>query len=195
MALVATGDRDDQSQIAVDEPLLGDEIATLDALRQLELFRGAQEPELVGALQELIESVGMNESLVSEGVLRVEQDPPSLNSDYYSRYCTPDWLLMQPPWGSPTLNATARSKDAVASPSTPGGPTSKVPAFLRLDTQEVDVRSRLRPNLCASYAQPFGQFRVFEGFLGGFPSRAARVRAMKSRYHSPLRLTVRRWVS
>ena len=102
MALIATGDGDHQSQIAVDEPLLGDEIATLDALRELELFRGAQEPELVGALQKLIESVGMNESLVSEGVLRVEQDPPSVKSDYYSRYCTQDWLLAQPPRGSPT---------------------------------------------------------------------------------------------
>ena len=77
VALIATGDRDDQSQIAVDEPLLGDEIAALDALRELELLRRAQEPELVGALQKLIESVGMNERLVSEGVLRVEQDPPS----------------------------------------------------------------------------------------------------------------------
>jgi hypothetical protein len=77
MALIATGDRDDQSQIAVDEPLLGDEVATLDPLRELELLRRAQETELVGALQELIESVGVNERLVSEGVLRFEQDPPS----------------------------------------------------------------------------------------------------------------------
>ena len=77
MALIATGDRDHQSQIAVDEPLLGDEVATLDALRQLELLRRAQETELVGALQKLIESVGVNERLVSEGVLRFEQDPPS----------------------------------------------------------------------------------------------------------------------
>ena len=77
MALIAAGDGNHQPQVAVDEPLLGDEIATLDALRQLELLRRAQETELVGALQKLIESVGMNESLVSEGVLRVEQDPPS----------------------------------------------------------------------------------------------------------------------
>jgi hypothetical protein len=77
VALVATGDGNHQPQIAIDEPLLGDEIATLDALRQLELLCRAQETELVGALQKLIESVGVNERLVSEGVLRVEQDPPS----------------------------------------------------------------------------------------------------------------------
>ena len=46
-------------------------------LRELELLRRAQEAELVCALQELIESVGVNERLVSEGVLRFEQDPPS----------------------------------------------------------------------------------------------------------------------
>jgi hypothetical protein len=39
----------------------------------------------------------VNERLVSEGVLRIEQDPPYLKSDYYSRYCTLDWLLAQPP--------------------------------------------------------------------------------------------------
>jgi hypothetical protein len=43
----------------------------------------------------------VDESLVSEGVLRFEQDPPSVKSDYYSRYFILDWLLAQPP-GTPS---------------------------------------------------------------------------------------------
>ena len=51
--LVAPGDRDDEAQVVVDEPLLGGEVAALDALGQLELLGSGEQPEAPGFPEEL----------------------------------------------------------------------------------------------------------------------------------------------
>ena len=55
--LVAPGDRDDEAQVVVDELLLGGEVAALDALGQLELRGGGEEPEAPGLPEELTHRV------------------------------------------------------------------------------------------------------------------------------------------
>ena len=67
MALVAAGDGDDKSQVAVDEPILGREVAALDALGELDLLMRLQQLELVRALQKLLERIGVDEGLVVFG--------------------------------------------------------------------------------------------------------------------------------
>src|SRR5262245_38743344 len=78
--LVPAGDGDDEAQVGVDEPVLREEVAALDALGELDLLSGLQELEAVRPLQELLERVGVDVALmVFEDLLlrvRLVQDPP-----------------------------------------------------------------------------------------------------------------------
>jgi hypothetical protein len=89
----------DQSQFAVDEPLLGDEVASLDALRaSSSSLRGAQETELVGALQEADRGASAeveNELSSRRGFFVSSKILHLVISDDYSWYST-NWLLAQP---------------------------------------------------------------------------------------------------
>jgi len=63
MPLVPAGDGDDEAQVGVDEPVLREEIAALDALGELDLLRGLQELIAIRPLQELLERVGVDVAL------------------------------------------------------------------------------------------------------------------------------------
>jgi hypothetical protein len=80
MALVPAGDGDDEAQVGIDEPVLGKEVAALDALGELDLLRGLQQLELVRPLKELLERVGVDVALMIFKdlglLLGLGQDPP-----------------------------------------------------------------------------------------------------------------------
>src|SRR3954470_19324173 len=80
MALVPAGDGDDEAQVGIDEPVLGKEVAALDALCELDLLCGLQELEAIRPLKELLERVGVDVALMifKDLVLRLGlgQDPP-----------------------------------------------------------------------------------------------------------------------
>src|SRR3954452_21422865 len=80
MALVPPGDGDDEAQVGIDEPVLGKEVAALDALGELDLLCGLQQLVLVRPLKELLERVGVDVALMifKDLVLRLGlgQDPP-----------------------------------------------------------------------------------------------------------------------
>src|SRR3954463_6519958 len=80
MALVPAGDGDDEAQVGIDEPVLGEEVTALDALGELDLLRGLQELVAVRPLQELLERVGVDVALMIFKdlvlALGLGQDPP-----------------------------------------------------------------------------------------------------------------------
>src|SRR3954466_945676 len=98
MALVPAGDGDDEGQVGIDEPVLGKEVAALDALGELDLLRGLQQLVLVRPLKELLERVGVDVALMIFKdlglLLGLGQDPPG-NTDSYSRNYTQFWLRTQ----------------------------------------------------------------------------------------------------
>ena len=57
MALVPAGLRDHEAKVCVDHPVLGDEIATLDPLREFDLLGGGQKRVLAGLSEEQVERV------------------------------------------------------------------------------------------------------------------------------------------
>ena len=57
LVAVVLGDRDDESQVGLDHPLLRLEVAALDALRELDLLRGGQQLVPTGLAQEELERV------------------------------------------------------------------------------------------------------------------------------------------
>ena len=57
-ALVLLGDRDDQPQVGVDHPVLGVEVAALDALGELDLLVGRQQPVAADLVEEELQRVG-----------------------------------------------------------------------------------------------------------------------------------------
>src|SRR4051812_38885692 len=80
MALVPAGDGDDGAQVGIDEPVLGKEVAALDALGELDLLPGVQQLELVRPPKELVERVGVDVALMIFKdlglLLGLGQDPP-----------------------------------------------------------------------------------------------------------------------
>ena len=58
LALVLLGDRDDEAQVGVDHPLLGLEVALLDALGQLDLLVRGQQRVAADLVEEQLEGVG-----------------------------------------------------------------------------------------------------------------------------------------
>jgi len=85
MALIPAGDGDDEAQVGIDEPVLGKEVAALDALGELDLFGGLQKLELVRPLKELLKRVRVDVALMvfKDLVLRLGlgQDPPDENTE------------------------------------------------------------------------------------------------------------------
>ena len=70
MALVLLRDRDDETQVRVDHPVLGLDIATLDHLRELDLLGGAQQRVLPRLVQEELERVGRRGRQVAVDIRR-----------------------------------------------------------------------------------------------------------------------------
>src|SRR3954454_511529 len=112
MALVPAGDGDDEAQVGIDEPVLGEEVAPLDALGELDLLRGLQQLVLVGPLKELLERVRVDVALMIFKdlglLLGLGQDPPG-NTDSYSRNYTQFWLRTQLMRGRQVGSAGRRS--------------------------------------------------------------------------------------
>src|SRR3954462_13333459 len=82
VALVAAGDGDDEPQVRVDHAVLGEEVAALDALGELDLLGGLQQREAVRALPQLLERVGVDVALMLFADLSIRlggQDPPDRN--------------------------------------------------------------------------------------------------------------------
>src|SRR4051794_21095770 len=82
VALVAAGDGDDEPQVRVDQAVLGEEVAALDALGELDLLGGLQQLEAVRALQQLLERVRVDVALMLFADLSIRlggQDPPDRN--------------------------------------------------------------------------------------------------------------------
>jgi len=58
LRLVALGDRHDEAQVAVDHPLLGEQVALLDALRELDLLRRGEQRVAAGLVEAHLERIG-----------------------------------------------------------------------------------------------------------------------------------------
>ena len=60
---VVLGDRDHEAQVRVDHPLLGVEVAALDALRELDLLVGGEQAVPADLVQEQLQGVGFEQGL------------------------------------------------------------------------------------------------------------------------------------
>ena len=71
LRLVPAGDRDDEPQVRGDHPLLGDHVAALDALRELDLLRGGEQRVAAGLVEELLQRVGRQRRLGRQVEIRL----------------------------------------------------------------------------------------------------------------------------
>src|SRR6185312_14424737 len=98
LALVAAGDRHHEAQVGVDHPLLGDEVAALDLLRQLDLLGGREQGPVARLPHQQLE--GVERRLLRGDGLGVWslRGVPFVNTYLHARYCTPRSLLRQQPF-------------------------------------------------------------------------------------------------
>src|SRR4051794_12572912 len=69
LVAVVLGDRDDQAEVRLDHLLLGVEVAALDALRELDLLGGGEQPDLADVLEEELQGIGGHVRLQVERLL------------------------------------------------------------------------------------------------------------------------------
>src|SRR5215210_8706751 len=121
MALVPPGDGDDKAQVGIDEPVLGHEVAALDALRQLDLLGRLQQLEAVCSLQELLQRVSVDVALVvfADRSLRLGQDPPDMDIRFHYSELYPE-LVAYTTDGPAPGNAASRHPTWERTPSCAG---------------------------------------------------------------------------
>src|SRR3954454_17805082 len=150
MALVPPGDGDDKAQVGIDEPVLGHEVAALDALRQLDLLGRLQQLEAVCSLQELLQRVSVDVALVvfADRSLRLGQDPPDMDIRFQHSELYPQLVAYTTDGSTPESAGCASNvgEDAKLRGRSPGEPG--IVANIRSQCDPVTPSARME--LCFS---------------------------------------------